>query len=144
MLENPGLFQHKKKNLFETASIYCADESGRECDSTLVRSLWLDYLSWNAEAQTYWVNRQKSPFRNYTQFIMDKLESQMSEDSDEMRKLKIAIVKRFLKQETAEVGCSSMNLCSLNEYGSYSKPFGIGNLFILILNKSSNSIKREI
>lgn len=96
------------------------------CNPALCESLWLDYMAWNGEAKTFWEQKQKSVFGNYAQFIMDKLESQMREagDSDEMRRLKIAIVTRFLKQETTEAGCSSMSMCSLNEYGSYSKTFG--------------------
>lgn len=50
-------------------------------------------------------------------------------DDAETRKLKIAIMTRLLKQETIESGCSSMSLCSLNEYGSYSKPIGIYYFF---------------
>ena len=106
---------------------YCADaNSGRVVDQTLCERLWVDYMRWNAEAKTYWEEGQKSEFKNYAQFIMNRLNSHMRQegDSDEMRRLKIAIVTRFLKWETTESGCSSMNMCSLNEYGSYSKPLG--------------------
>lgn len=127
MLQNPNLFQHKKKRLFETLKAYCADaSSGQVCDEALCESLWNDYLQWNVDAKWYWEQRQTSELKNYAQFIMNKLEAKMCElgDSDQLRRLKIAIFTRFLKQETAEAGCSSMSMCSLNEYGSYSKPLG--------------------
>lgn len=126
MRENPNLFQHKKKNLFYTDSIYCADEQGRSYDVGLCKELWEKYLEWNIEAKSFWQNRVKSSFSNYTDFFVDKLETDMNQlnDSVETRRIKMAILNRFLKQETAESGCSSMDLCSLNEYGSYLKPFG--------------------
>lgn len=127
VIQNPTLFQHKKKRLFETLSAYCADAStGRECDPELSERLWLDYKRWNNEAKSYWEQRRTSEFKNYAQFIMNKLDESMNElgDSDDIRRMKIAIFIRFLKWETTEAGCSSMSMCSLNEYGSYHLPLG--------------------
>lgn len=122
----------------------CADaRTGRVVDTALCERLWLDYLDWNAEAKNYWESRQKSDYKNYAQFIMDRLETQMNElgDDAETRKLKIAIMTRLLKQETIESGCSSMSLCSLNEYGSYSKPIGIYYLSTLTFIGLFNRVK---
>lgn len=126
MRENPNLFIHKKKKLFSTDVIYCADESGKYYAPIYYESLWEQYNLWNLEAKALWVKDAKSEFTTYTQFMENKLEVLMEEENlcEEERLIKRAVLKRFLKQETTESGCATMDLCSVNEYGSYLKPFG--------------------
>ncbi len=53
-----------------------------------------------------------------------KLEEHCKDDSDEMIRVKRALLRRLLIAETIESGCSDMNEVSLNEYGSYTRPIG--------------------
>ncbi|CAF0878004.1 unnamed protein product [Brachionus calyciflorus] len=128
VIENPDLFVHKKKKLFDifTDQIYCADENGKYYAPSFYESLWEKYNIWNLEAKALWVKSVKSEFTTYTEFMINKLEQLMDEEnlSEYERKIKLAIMNRFLKQETAESGCATMDLLSVNEYGSYLKPFG--------------------
>ena len=53
-----------------------------------------------------------------------KLEEAILNDSDEVKIIKRRVLKRLLKSETCESGCSTMDLCSIGEYGSYMVPMG--------------------
>jgi hypothetical protein len=61
--------------------------------------------------------------------MINKMESKIAADSEQMKRIKRAILKRLLKADAAETGCSTMDLCSLNEYGSYEVPDGLNYEF---------------
>ena len=54
-------------------------------------------------------------------------------DGDEARTIKKALMRQMLKQETAESGCHIMDLCSLKEYGSYSRMTGYLKKTMLVI-----------
>lgn len=122
--ENPTFFQHKKKKLFSDEFIFCADDEGRIYETEMCQELYEEYKLWNLEAKSIWVNKKKTNFKSYTDFMVNKLESYIINEPDDVKHIKRAILTRLLKQETCESGCASMDLCSINEYGSYLKPFG--------------------
>jgi hypothetical protein len=53
-----------------------------------------------------------------------KLEEDCKDDSEEVVRVKRALLKRLLIAETIESGCADMSEVSLNEYGSYTRPIG--------------------
>lgn len=126
--ENPSFFQHKKENLFNISAdaAYFADEDGNAIDYQMAHDLYDVYIKWNYEAKDIWEKKLPCELKNYTEFMWHKLEIHMNEanDSDEIRRVKGALLKQMLKQETSESGCHIMDLCNLKEYGSYSRMTG--------------------
>ena len=122
--ENPTLFQQKKKKLFSDDFIYCANEHGKVYDSEMCQQFYNLYKAWNAEAKLLWIQKKKSKFQNYTDFMLNKLKKNTENDSDEIKKVKKAILMRCLKAETVECACHTMDMLSVDEYGSYDRPAG--------------------
>ena len=122
--ENPKIFQHKKTELFSDDLVYWADEFGNNYDSKICYDLYELYKLWNLDAKAIWVNKKEVSLRSYTDFMNSKLEEVIGNDSEDVKNIKRRVLKRLLKSETAESGCSTMDLCSINQYGSYLVPYG--------------------
>jgi hypothetical protein len=124
------LFKHKKDKLFLISAddALFVDENGQTIDYQMCHDLYDEYKNWNLEAKAIWETKKipNSELISYTDFMKYKLDIHINEknDSEEVKKLKRAVLEQMLKQETAESGCSIMDLCSLKEYGSYVVPTG--------------------
>lgn len=108
MKENPSIFKYKKKSLFCDDDIYVSDELGRVYDSDMCHDLYDQYRRWNLEAKSLWIDKKKSQFKSYTDFMVHKLEIHIAKDTEEVKEIKRAVLKRLLKAETVESGCATM------------------------------------
>ena len=122
--QHPDIFQFKKKSLFADDLPYSSDEYGRVYDRKMVLELYELYREWNLEGKALWIDRKKSAYSSYTDFMVHKLEEHIANESEENKVIKRAILKRLLKSETLESGCATMDVVSINEYGSYAVPSG--------------------
>ena len=122
--QHPDIFQFKKKSLFADDLPYSSDEYGRVYDRQMVLDLYEMYREWNLEGKSLWIDRKKSAYSSYSDFMVHKLEEHIANESEENKVIKRAILRRLLKSETLESGCATMDHVSINEYGSYAVPSG--------------------
>jgi protoporphyrinogen oxidase len=71
-----------------------------------------------------WRSHLKTTHESYADFMYVKLAEHTANDSEELKRIKYALMKRLLIAETVESGSKDMTEVSLNEYGSYEIPIG--------------------
>lgn len=124
--EHGDLFHHKKKSLFTDGGfmVYFVDEYGRALDPLMCLSFYDMYHEWNQDAKQIWRQNLRTTYESYAEFMYAKLAAHTANDTDEVKKIKYALMKRMLIAETVESGSKDMTEVSLNEYGSYEIPIG--------------------
>lgn len=120
--ENEGRFKHDKKELFWDENILLVDENGNRYSSSLFHKMYDLYRIFNMDSKLYWENNEQCPYKSYEDYIYKRFDEHILDNEDpEMIRIKKALIRRILKQETVEFSCTSMKDCTIKDYGSYLK-----------------------
>jgi hypothetical protein len=146
--ENSNIFYHDKEDLFSEEAVYCVDENGEKYDSEACYEMYDLYRKLMNAAKIYANNsKQKCPYQNYEEYMFKMLDVYTIKDDVDKKEFKKALLRRLLKQEQTEHGCSTMRECSLKDYGSYLKlpgpdyefPGGFSKLINFLVDKIPKS-----
>jgi spermine oxidase len=119
--ENANLFYHDKEDLFSEEAVYCVDENGKKYDSEACHEMYDLYRKLMNAAKDFAGNKQKCPYQSYEEYMYKMLDVFMIKDDADKKEFKKALLRRLLKQEQIEHGCSTMREVSLKDYGFYVK-----------------------
>ena len=117
--EHQNIFFHKKSSVWSEKHIYCSDVTGNVCDEKVSAEMIKFFDDLYEESRTFWNLQIDCEFKSYEDFIHCRLEEFIKNDSEELKKVKRAILRQQSKILCIEIGCARLNESSVKEYGSY-------------------------
>lgn len=101
-------------------------------------------------SRLYWLEKRQSTFKNYQDYVDKHVEEFIKNDSDELKKIKRAMIRRSIKRFHFEIGCDSLIEVPVEQYGSYIRfdddeyefPGGYSKLINFLAEKIPSSIIR--